>query len=325
MIKKTQLFLNGLISMLLVCSVAYSETLTGIVNALGNGEVQVKINNPSDGIPSIGSPVTFTVEMEGLTLEGGKGNVSKVTGNTVWVIVTEGHPDIDMTASIESQIKMPSSIASAKPLISENQPSSYSKNKTKMHPEKSVNHTINPQTQHLKYSCVHNSYHTGKEYLELLQNHPPVSQLAKIQNQRFIKGVLAYMYLEGLTENHRRNQRTGLRYLLKIPPSEILNYDSYNLALIYHLGEGGVSKDYAKSALYYKKVVLKDGWMNSSPSIPSVVEDYPFAYHNLGCLYLNGHGVEQNKTYAINLFAQAAHYNFMPSIKILELLTASER
>lgn len=295
--------------LLLIGTSVFAETLNGVVTGLNNNEVLVKLNaTAGKAAPKAGDTASFMLTMDGLEMDAGSGTVLRVDNDRVWIKVTEGNPDIDMQVAIEASAEA----------------------STKMSPQASINTpptsantqpipSVAEKAPRIYSQCVYNHYETG--FMNILRQTPNAAQLIlKNPSMQYGQSIAGYILLEGYA-NIRRNPKKGLRYLVSGGVKDgWLKHDKYNYALVNHLGEGLKEPSYFTAALNYKEVVFKDDWLTPEDKYEGVALDHPYAYHNLGCLFLNGRGVSYNREYAINLFTKAARENFVPSIKMLQTL-----
>ncbi len=338
-------------------AVSYADEITGVVTGVNTKGVQVTVENIESYAIKRGAVVHFKLMMDGLEFEAGKGIVTQLKHGVLLIKVVEGSPDLDMQATLDAELKPSATVATSSPPKSEAKPAIIKPDTQSVEsaPAKTVSTKVKttasaapvstpkkqkarpavqiaekPATpsspeavettpQRIYNNCVLREYQTG--YTKILADKGAPSYILKNINKKYHRGIAAYIYLTGPQWNRRRNPQKARNYLMLIPESEALAFDKFNLGLIYHIGDG-VAVDYISAAIHYKKWVETNAWFRPKAGVEGFPKEYPFSYHNLGCLYLNGRGVEQNRNYALNLFSQAAEHDYAPSVKILKELEA---
>ncbi len=295
------------------CPLAFAGEVNGVVTGKKETEVQVTVSKGQR--PSIGDAVKFQLLLDDLKIEAGTGTVISVDKNTVWVKVTEGNPDIDMQANIETKTEIKTASSQRKALS----------NKTTKEPiyhrsKHWVNNKVPVSTQcsliGLGDSGIMFAPPENKKQLKEITRDAN-KQIAKINKGIMPKFVYDIQQLAvwtfagiGVPKNYQKAANLFLYAAKGNHPTA-----QFNIGLLYQEGQG-VSKNIAQAHFWYEKAIQPHE--NNFRS--------PYALHNLGCMYLEGNGVPQNKAKAISLFKQAAggknpfRGGFGRSIDMLSLL-----
>jgi len=76
--------------------------IVGSVTAHRAGAVQVSFGSHPEAVPRAGDRVEFSAEIDGIRVEAGSGKVVDVTGQSAWVEIEGGRPNLGMTATISA-------------------------------------------------------------------------------------------------------------------------------------------------------------------------------------------------------------------------------